>query len=105
MKMFDLLPRVENRIRSSVDNGFKYLLSFETHFKEIMHEDKLVYCFRPLLSCLQLQDLENITQNTLYSFIKLFKLFHSCFNKSKLSEKLIEYLNAFKEKLRIPSTN
>lgn len=52
MKMFELLPRVENRIRSSVDIGFKYLLNSETHIKEIMHEEKLVYCFRPLLSCL-----------------------------------------------------
>jgi hypothetical protein len=64
MKMFDLLPRVEKRIRSSVNMGFKYLLSFETQIKEIMHEDKLVSCFRPLLTCLQLQDLQNINQNT-----------------------------------------
>lgn len=105
IKMFELLPRVENRIRSSVDIGFKYLLNSETHIKEIMHEDKLVFCFRPLLSCLQLQDLQNINQNTLYSFIKLFKLFHSCFNKLKLSEKLIEYLNTFKENLRSQTQN
>ena len=57
MKMFDLLPRVEKRIRQSVNMGFKYLLSFETYIKEIMHEDKLVSCFRPLLTCLQQQDL------------------------------------------------
>lgn len=100
MKMFDLLPRVEKRIRQSVNLGFKYLLNFETQIKEIMHEEKLVSCFRPLLTCLQLQDLQNINQNTLYSFRKLFKLFHSCFNKSKLYDKLIEYLNHFKDTLK-----
>lgn len=52
MKMFDLLPRVEKRIRQSVNMGFKYLLSFETQIREIMHKDMLMKCFKPLLSCI-----------------------------------------------------
>ena len=75
-------------------------MSKEAQIKEIMQEDKLIQSFRPLLTCLQLQDLTTINEVTLYSFKKLFKLFHSCFNKTKLYNKLIEYLNNFKDSMK-----
>lgn len=99
-KFFDLLPRVEKIIRESVHKAFKQLLSVESQIKEIMQEEKLIHSFRPLLTCLQLQDLKTINEVTLYSFKKLFKLFHSCFNKQKLYNKLIEYLNNFKDSMK-----
>jgi hypothetical protein len=99
-KFFDLLPRVEKIIRESVYKAFKTFLAVETQIKEIMQEEKLIHSFRPLLTCLQIQDLKTINEVTLYSFKKLFKLFHSCFNKNKLYNKLIEYLNSFKEVMR-----
>lgn len=99
-KFFDLLPRVEKTIRESVYRAFKLFLSVETQIKEIMQEEKLIHSFRPLLTCLQCQDLKTINEVTLFSFKKLFKLFHSCFNKNKLYNKLIEYLNSFKESIK-----
>ena len=95
MKMFVLLSRVENKIRKAADDGFKYLLMLEDQVKDIMFEDKLINCFRPLLTCLQSQDLKAINQTTLYNFRKLFKLFHTCFKKKRLYEKLVEYIEAF----------
>lgn len=104
VKMFDLLSRVENKIRRSADDGFKYLLNLEEQVKDIMFEDKLINCFRPLLTCLQSQDLQSINQTTLYNFRKLFKLFHTCFKKARLYEKLKEYIDNFSNELSTGNT-
>jgi len=63
-KFFDLLPRVEKTIRESVYRAFKLFLSVETQIKEIMQEEKLIHSFRPLLTCLQCQDLKTINEVT-----------------------------------------
>jgi hypothetical protein len=108
-KMFDLFSRVEFRIKESVERGFKSLLKVESNEKEIMPEDKLIACFRPLLACMQNpegQDRKpiNLNENTMHSFKKLFKLFKTCFNINKLSEKLHEYLKQSQEILRRESS-
>lgn len=64
-----------------------------------MYQERLINCFRPLLTCLQSQDLHSVNQTILYNFRKLFKLFNNCFRKQRLYEKLVEYIQSFQRSL------
>jgi hypothetical protein len=98
-KMFDLFSRLEHRIQEAVDKGFKQLLKVEPNEREIIPREQLECCFKPLLAFMQNQDPQerrnNLNENSMYCFMKLYQLFKSCFNPERLFEKFTEYLSNF----------
>ena len=97
---FELFARVEYRIRESIDVAFKQLLKTETVEKDIIPREQIEACFKPFLAFIQLQDPDRgagINENSMYSFKKLFALFKTCFNASRLADKYNEYLKGYEK--------
>jgi hypothetical protein len=103
-KMFDLFSRLEHRIQEAVDKGFKQLLKVEPNEREIIPREQLEGCFKPLLAFMQNQDPQerrnNLNENSMHCFMKLYQLFKSCFNPERLFEKFTEYLSGFETMLQ-----
>jgi hypothetical protein len=106
-KMFDLFSRLEHRIQEAVGKGFKQLLKVEQNEREIIPREQLESCFKPLLAFMQNQDHQerrnNLNENSMHCFMKLYQLFKSCFNPDRLFEKFTEYLSGFENILKTES--
>ena len=102
-KMFELFSRVESRIRDSVEKGFKILLKAEQFEKEIMSQERMEQCFRPLLAFMQNPDPQDrrsyMNENSMYCFKKIFMLFKTCFNLPRLFERISDYLKSSEDTL------
>lgn len=95
-KMFDLFSRVEFRIRDSVERGFSQLIKLEPVEKELIPRENPEICFKPFL-CFMQQEYQAdrkafMSETSLYCFMKLLKLFKTCFNTDRLLIKFKESL-------------
>lgn len=71
---FEMIVRIEKRIRKGVYQCLKQLISMETSPKDLIQtDDKMKKILRPVLICLQ-QDFKNFTPSFLQVLKKLLKL-------------------------------
>lgn len=88
-KMFDLFARVEFRIRDAVERGFTQLIKLELVEKDLIPRENPEICFKPFL-CFMQQDNQgpdrraSMSETSLYCFMKLLKIFKTCFNTERL---------------------
>lgn len=88
---FEMIYRVETKIKKTVKECLKTLIKLENQAKEIVsNEDKFKQILKPVISCLQ-QSFDKFNPNFLSMFKSLLKLISIVFNKS-LSDKLIDNL-------------
>lgn len=101
-KMFDLFSRVEFRIRDSVERGFTQLIKLELVEKDLIPRENPEICFKPFL-CFMQQDNQaadrraSMSETSLYCFMKLLKIFKTCFNTERLLARFRESLTNSEE--------
>jgi hypothetical protein len=93
---FDMIMRVERKIKKTVNFCIQSLIKQEHQAKDILpNEEKFKQILKPILACLQLS-FDKFTPQFLHMFKSLLKLISVMFNR-QLSDKLIDHLQYFEK--------